>query len=190
MGHLICAQEARWQLELDEVTLVPMGRAPHREIVPEPGAEVRLELCRLATGGNDWLSVSAMEIERDAPSYTAGTLARLREESPGDELTLILGADQAVHLGSWREPERVLSLADVAVAAREGMEREAVLRRLDGLGENATIVFFDMPRIDVSSTLIRERVAERRPVRYLVSDGVRAVIEDRGLYQPAEVGRP
>jgi len=189
VGHLICAQEARWQLELDEVTMVPMGRAPHREIESEPGPGVRLALCRLAAEGNEWLSVSDAEVRRPGASYTADTLAAVREHAPGDELTLILGADQAAHLGSWREPERVLSLASVAVAAREGMEREAVLRRLDGLGENATIVFFDMPRIDISSTLVRERVGERRPVRYLVSDGVRGMIEERGLYQAAEVGR-
>jgi nicotinate-nucleotide adenylyltransferase len=190
VGHLICAQEARWQLDLEGVTMVPMGQAPHREISPEPGPEVRLQLCRLAAEGADWLSVSDIEVRRQGASYTADTLAAMREQAPDDELTLILGADQAADLGSWREPERVLSLAAVAVAAREGMEREAVLRRLDGLGQDATISFFDMPRIDVSSTLVRERLSERRPVRYLVPDGVRNVVEQRGLYQPAEVSRP
>ncbi len=189
MGHLICAQEARWQLELDEVTMMPMGRAPHREIEPEPGPEVRLELCRLAAERTDWLSVSATEIERKGQSYTADTLGALAEESPGDELSLILGADQAANLGSWREPEKVLSLAEVAVAAREGMEREAVLRRLDALDGNATIGFFDMPRIDISSTLVRERLAEGRPVHYLVPDAVEQAIARDGLYR-AEVGRP
>jgi nicotinate-nucleotide adenylyltransferase len=170
--------------------MVPTGRAPHREIEPEPGPEVRLELCRLATATAGWLSVSGVEIEREGPSYTVDTLSDMREREPGDELTLILGADQAANLASWHEPERVLSLARVAVAAREGMEREAVMRRLEGLADDSRVEFFDMPRVDVSSTLVRERVADGQPVEYLVPDTVRAALTERGLYrQAAEVGR-
>jgi nicotinate-nucleotide adenylyltransferase len=129
--------------------------------------------------------VSPVEIERDGPSYTADTLASLHEAGPEEELTLILGADQAANLGSWHQPEEVLRLARVAVAAREGMEREAVLRRLDGLGDTASIVFFDMPRIDISSTLVRERIAERSPIAFLVPDPVAAAVDQRGLYRTA-----
>jgi nicotinate-nucleotide adenylyltransferase len=165
--------------------MVPMGHAPHRDIDPEPGPEVRLELCRLAAEGTDWLSVSGVEIERDGPSYTADTLGALAEAAPDDQLTLILGADQAANLRAWHEPEEVLRRACVAVAAREGMEREAVLRRLDGLGETATIVFFDMPRIDISSTLVRERIAEGNPIRFLVPEPVAGAVEQRDLYRAA-----
>lgn len=162
--------------------MMPMGQAPHREIDPEPGAGVRVELCRLAVAGSDWLDVSELETGREGPSYTADTLAALHEQSPGDELTLILGADQAAHLASWHEPQRVLELARVAVAAREGMEREAVLRRLHAVDRAGTIEFFEMPRIDISSTLVRERAAEGRPLGYLVPEAVAAVVADRGLY--------
>ena len=144
-------------------------------------------MCRLATTGADWLEVSDLEVRRDGPSYSVDTLAALRDEAPDDELTLILGADQAAHLASWRQPERVLELARVAVAAREGMEREAVLRRLHDLGGTGVIDFFEMPRIDISSTLVRERVAEARPVRYLVPGAVADLVAERGLYA-AEVG--
>jgi nicotinate-nucleotide adenylyltransferase len=167
--------------------MIPMGQAPHRVIEPEPGPAVRAELCRLAAAGSDWLEVSDVEVERDGPSYTAETLALLKEQAPEDELTLILGADQAANLASWREPERVLELARVAVAAREGMEREAVLRRLDHIGRAGTIEFFEMPRVDISSTMVRERVAEGRPVRYLVPDSVEEAMGERALY-PAGVG--
>ncbi len=161
---------------------MPMGRAPHREIDPEPGAGVRLELCRLAAAGSDWLEVSELEVGRDGPSYTADTLALLREQEPDDELTLILGADQAANLASWHRPERVMELARVAVAAREGMEREAVLRRLHDLGGTGMIDFFEMPRIDISSTLVRERVGQGRPLRWLVPDAVAQAVAERGLY--------
>ena len=162
--------------------MMPMGQAPHREIEPEPGPDVRIELCRLAAAGSDWLEVSDLEVARDGPSYTAETLALLHEQAPEDELTLILGADQAAHLASWREPERVLELARVAVAAREGMEREAVMRRLHVLGHAGTIDFFEMPRVDISSTMVRERLGEGRPVRYLVPEAVADAVAERGLY--------
>ena len=95
---------------------------------------------------------------------------------------LILGADQAAALGDWHEPEQVLSLAAVAVAAREGMEREAVLRRVEPIAHHAQIEFFDMPRIDISSSLVRERAAAGRPIRYLVPDAVARHVESERLY--------
>ncbi len=180
---MICAQEAWWQLKLDEVLMMPMGKAPHREIEPEPGPQTRLELCRLATEDVPWLSVSDLEVTRVEASFTADTLRQAAELFAGDSLTLLLGADQAAALGSWREPEAVLELATVAVAAREGMEREAVLRHLDGLGgREANIVFFEMPRIDVSSTLVRGRVGEGQPIDFLVPGSVAEVVAARGLY--------
>ena len=167
--------------------MMPMGQAPHREIEPEPGPDVRVELCRLAAAGSDWLEVSDLEVGRDGPSYTAETLALLHEQDPDADLTLILGADQAANLASWRHPERVLELARVAVAAREGMEREAVLRRLHDLGGTGVIDFFEMPRVDISSTMVRERLAEGRPVRYLLPEPVAGAVAERGLY-PDGVG--
>ena len=98
-------QEARWQLELDEVLLMPAGRAPHRTVEPEPGPEERWELCRLAAEGAEWLSASRAEVDRPGPSYTADTLAALAEERAGTELHFVLGADQALQLGAWHEPE-------------------------------------------------------------------------------------
>ena len=159
-----------------------MGQAPHREIEQDPGVEVRVRLCDLAVAPDDRLAVSRVEVERPGPSYTVDTLRLLRERSPEDELTLILGADQASRLPSWREPEGVVSLATVAVAARGGLEREAVLRQLEGLDGSERIAFFDMPRVDISSTLVRERAASGRPIRYLVPDRVAAYVEAERLY--------
>ena len=182
MGHLICAQEAHAQLGLDVVVLVPMGQAPHREIAQDPGAEVRARLCDYVVAPDDRLDLARAEVDRPGPSYTVDTLRILRERSPEDELTLILGADQAARLPSWREPEAVLSLATVAVAARGGLEQEAVQRQLDGLAGSERIAFFDMPRVDISSTLVRERAAAGRPIRYLVPDKVADYVHAKGLY--------
>ena len=118
IGHLVCAQEALVQLELDRVVFMPVGVAPHREIELDPGAEARLEMTELAVADDERFEVSRMEVDKDAPAYTSETLAALREESPDDELFLILGGDQAAALGSWHEPEQVLELATVAVFER------------------------------------------------------------------------
>lgn len=167
--------------------LVPVGQAPHRTLEGDPGADVRLELCSRAVAGHERLEVSGIEVDREGPSYTSDTL-RLLSEGGEDDLTVILGADQACALAGWHEPEMVLALARVAVAEREGAGREAVVRALAGLssaeGESAAerLDFFTMPRIDVSSSLVRSRVASGRPIRYLVPERVANEIETRGLY--------
>src|SRR5947208_13524924 len=103
---MVLAQEALVQLGLERVLFMPMGKAPHREIVDDPGAEVRLELTEAAVGGDERFEVSRLEVERDGPSYTVETLERLTVERPDDELVWILGGDQAGNLRSWHEPER------------------------------------------------------------------------------------
>ncbi len=141
-----------------------------------------MRLCEHAVQGDPRFEVSRVEVDRSGPSYSVDTLRLLRERSPEDRHTIILGADQASRLPSWHEPEAVLSLARVAVAAREGLAREAVLRRLDGLAGSERIAFFDMPRIDLSSSLVRERAASGRPIRYLLPDKVADFIEAEALY--------
>ncbi len=182
LGHLVCAQEACVRLGLDEVVLVPVGEAPHRE-VEDPGGQVRLELCQAATGDDDRLGCSRVEIDRPGPSYTVDTLHALRNERADEELVLVLGADQAAELRSWRDPEAVLALAEVAVAERADLDARTVRARVDGLAGAQRLSFFSMPRIDVSSTLLRRRVADGLPVRYLVPDAVERLIAELGLYR-------
>ncbi|MDQ3586900.1 MAG: nicotinate (nicotinamide) nucleotide adenylyltransferase [Actinomycetota bacterium] len=182
VAHLVCAQEARAQLELDHVVLVTLGQAPHRTLEEDPGAEVRAELSELAARDEGGLEVSRIELERAGPSYTSATLEVWRERAPGDELVVLLGGDQAAALPSWHEPETVLSLATVAVAERGGHEAARVRDRLSGLAGAEAVEFFDMPRLDVSSTLVRERARLGRPLRHLVPDPVLEAMAVRGLY--------
>ena len=160
IGHLLLAQEAAYRLHLDRVVLIPAGVAPHKRIEPEPGADVRLEMTRLAAEDNELLEVSDMEVRRDGPSYSFRTLEELSAERPGQEIFFLMGADVAAHLESWKLPERVLELARVGVAGRPGTaldEAEAALERL-GAEDRAAIV--RMGEIAVSSTMIRRRVAQ------------------------------
>ena len=125
-GHLVCAQEAVVQLELDRVLFMPVGQAPHRELEGDPGAEERLEMVELATADDERFEVSRLEVDREGPSYTSDTLRALREARPDDELFLILGGDQAASLPAWHEPEEVLALATVAVLERVSWSRNAI----------------------------------------------------------------
>jgi nicotinate-nucleotide adenylyltransferase len=188
IGHLICAQEALLQLELETVLFMPVGQAPHRGVEEDPGAEVRVEMCERAVAGDERLEVSRLEVEREGPSYTVDTLRQWRERSPDDEIFWLMGGDQAASLPSWREPEEVLSLATIAVVERTGWHREEVVIRLARLKGGARVVFFDMPRIDVSSSMVRRRVARGKPIRYLVPDAVAELVAERGLYGASPVG--
>jgi nicotinate-nucleotide adenylyltransferase len=180
---MVCAQEACWQLELDGVVLMPLGRPSHRTIAADPGPQERYAMCEVAAGGAEWLTVSRMEIDRPGETFTVDTLAELTAANPGTEYVFVLGADQALLLESWREPDRVLELARVAVAERAGVELEDVAEVVARLGGEGRMTVFSMPRIDVSSTEVRERVAAGRPYRFLVPERVADRIEGEGLYR-------
>ncbi len=184
LGHLVCASEAADQLRLHRVLLMPVAVPPHKAAHGDPGAQERLELCRLAVAGDERLAVCALEIERGGSSYTVDTLRELHQREPEDHLTFILGGDAALGLPTWREPDAVLALATLAVAERCGAERDAVAERLDeAFGALASLAFFAMPRIDISSSQVRRRVADGRPIRYLVPDRVADRIERGRLYR-------
>jgi nicotinate-nucleotide adenylyltransferase len=186
IGHLVCAQEALLQLELDRVVFMPVGEAPHREIEGDPGAEARLEMVELAVAGDERFATSRMELDRAGPSYTSDTLAQLHEESPDDELFLILGGDQAAALASWHEPEKVLERATVAVFERASWGRNAIVIKIGRLAGARNVRYLDMPMIQVSSSGIRRRVREGTPIRYLVPDNVASYIEEKALYGAKE----
>ncbi len=182
LGHLICAQEAYLQLELDRVTLIPARIPPHKPVEDEPGPEHRLELCRVAVGDDERFDVSDVEITREGRSYTVDTLELLHSQDPESELFLIVGGDIAAGLPKWREPERVLALATLAVAGRRGTSRAEVDEALSGLPGGEQTAFFQMPTISVSSTVLRRRVRAGQPIRYYVPDPVVSYIDHHRLY--------
>lgn len=194
VGHLVCAQEAHRALGLDIVVFVPVGDPPHRELADDPGREARLTMCEYAISADGRFRLSRAEIDREGKSYTADTLREFRERAPEDELVLILGADQAGALPAWHEPEVVAAhVATIGVAEREGITREEVTARVAEVpGAAEKLAFFDMPRIDVSSSLVRERAAAGLPIRYLVPDKVAGYIGAQSLYgasAPVGAGR-
>jgi nicotinate-nucleotide adenylyltransferase len=184
LAHLVCASEAASQLRLHRVLLTPVSRAPHKEAPCDPGPQLRLELCRLAVAADERLDVCDLEVRRGGQSYTVDTLRELHARMPEDDLTFIVGGDIALGLPSWHEPEAVLSLATLAVAERSGAGHGDVAECLrTSFPHAAPPVFFDMPRLDISSSQIRRHVAEGRSIRYLVPDPVAERIARGRLYR-------
>jgi nicotinate-nucleotide adenylyltransferase len=182
LGHLALAQEALWQLDLDEVVLVPTGEAPHRRIHDDPGRELRLAMTRLAAADDARFTVSTVEVEREGPSYTYETLELLARERGEPRLVFVMGADAAVGLESWRKPERVVELARLAVARRAGISDADVGAVMRSLGAAGRATMLEMPQFGVSSSAVRERAAAGRPLRYLVPEAVGRFIEEKAIY--------
>jgi nicotinate-nucleotide adenylyltransferase len=179
----VLAQEAAFQLGLEEVVLVPVGESPYKRIDPEPGPAVRLEMVCRAARTDPILGTSDVEVAREGPSFSFRTLEMMRDARPEDEFVFLMGADVAAGLESWRNPQRVLELAQLGIAARPGAaveEAEAAIERLGGDGRAEVV---RMPEIGISSTGIRRRVAADAPIRHLVPDTVAELIAERGLYR-------
>jgi nicotinate-nucleotide adenylyltransferase len=181
IGHLSLCQEAAWQLGLERVVLVPTGRPPHRA-APAESAELRLRLAQAAALGNPIFTVSRLEVDRVGPSYTVDTLRELTSRYAGSSLHLLIGADQLVAMDRWHEAEAIPQLARLAAALRPGVDVAAI--------GAVNLDWVEMPQIGVSSSLVRARVREGRPIRYFVPDAVRELIDDEGLYRhdSAETG--
>ncbi|GIW19482.1 MAG: nicotinate-nicotinamide nucleotide adenylyltransferase [Tepidiforma sp.] len=185
IGHLVLGECARWQFGAAQVLFIPAGDPYRKSGTPTPEnaraggpaqpravtpGPARLEMVRLAMAGNPAFAADGREVARPGPSYTVETLEELHAEG-WRELVLVLGSDAAADLPNWRAPERIRQMARVVVAEKAGAPAPAGFERVE------------MPRLEVSSTLIRERVRMGRPIRYLVPDAVAAFIEARGLYR-------
>ncbi|MBW3588806.1 MAG: nicotinate-nucleotide adenylyltransferase [Actinobacteria bacterium] len=182
-GHLVCAEEARWQFELDEVVFVPTGQPwQKREVSP---AEDRYMLTMLATAPNTKFSVSRIDIDREGPTYTRDTLQKFKEFYGEDvDLFFITGADAVLDILTWKDPDEVLELAQLIAASRP----EYDLSKLDQIKVAGRMKTMQIPALSISSTDIRERVKTGRPIRYLVPREVLRYIEERALYSSFSKG--
>jgi nicotinate-nucleotide adenylyltransferase len=188
VAHLAVAEEAAEALGLERILFIPAGQPPHKPRLAITAAADRVAMVELAIAGNDRFSVDRRELERDGPSYTVDTLQDLREtrlaEGSSPELTLVLSAEAFLGLMTWREPRRVIELARVAVAPRDGYPDAGpayLEAHLPDLADRAT--FLDGPRLRLSASELRARASAGRSLRYLVPDAVAAYIGDHGLYQ-------
>lgn len=186
IGHLALA-EAAWQaFQLDQVLFIPAAAPPHKRVAPAAAAEHRLAMVQLAIAGNAHFAVSSLELERSGPSYTLDTLLQLQRRQPDAELFFIVGADEILDLNvTWREPGRVLELAEFIAAARPGFDLGRLDEALRPLGEQARPRVHPLPwlHLGISASSLREMLAAGRPVRYLVPDPVLDYIRQHHLYE-------
>lgn len=182
VAHLAVAESARDALGLERVLFIPAGEPPHKPGRPISPAVDRLAMVELAIAGNPLFEASRLELDRSGPSFTVDTLAGLAEGTA--DLWLILSAEAFAGLPTWREPRRVVSLARLGVAPRDGYP-DAVPDALEAEvpGVAARTVVLDGPRLKLSSSTLRTRAAAGRSLRYLVPDAVAAYIGDHALYR-------
>lgn len=175
IGHLVMANDVRQALDLDVVLMVPAGEPWQKVGSGDVSVAVaRVAMIEAAVADVAGLEASRIEVERDGPTYSVDTLRQLASEHPDDEVFLILGADAAAGLDTWQDWQELPDLCRLVVVDRPG-ESGPVPSEFDPQRVSA-------PRLDISSTEIRRRVADGRPVRFLVPDPVVSVIDDLGLY--------
>ena len=181
IGHLVCAEEAVSQFGLDEVIFMPTGIAPHKQ-AGSASSEERYEMAVIATASNPRFQVSRYEIDQNRVCYTVDTLRRFRAEQPGAELFFITGTDAIAEILEWKDPAEIVRLATVIAARRPGFSPEEMPPKTREFLELHKVRIMEIPCIDVSSSMIRERVAQGQSVRYLVPEGVERFIEKERLY--------
>lgn len=185
LGHLLVAQDALEQVELDCVKFIPSARPPHKSRDDLASARDRMRMLRLAIRGNERFEIDDIEITRGGTSYSVDTLTELRRRDPRADFYFIIGADSLRELHLWREPHRLVTLCTFVTVPRPGFEPKPVVDpRLDAATRRRLRqhVLRGHP-CDIASREIRARVASGRSIRYLVPDAVYQYIRRRRLYQ-------
>jgi nicotinate-nucleotide adenylyltransferase len=178
IGHLVVAEWMRDAFALDEVLWVPAARSPHKVDRTPASSDLRLKMVRAAMEGHDGFAVSDTEIRRGGSSFTVDTLRELTTERPEDRFSLLMGSDTLAGFPRWRDPRVILTMADLLVFKRPGAEGPSLP---DWLAPK--VRFTDAPLIGVSASLIRQRCADGRSIRYLVPASVQEIITTHGLYR-------
>ena len=185
-GHLLLAESCREQCCLDQIWFTPAAIPPHKLERQLTSGRHRLEMLKLATGGNEAFRVNDQEIHRGGVSYTVDTLADLQAKDPNRELFFLMGADSLADLHTWKEPKQICELAIPVVVRRSGAavpdvnvlaefvsgERLEQIRRCQ----------VEMPLIDLRSSDIRARFGQGKSIRYRVPCAVEEYIKSNGLY--------
>ena len=181
-GHLHIARELREALGLERVTWVPAGRPPHKAGQIVSSDRDRLTMLELALAGSPRDEISTIDLDRAGPSYTADTLELLRKQVAPATLVFLMGEDSLRDLPTWHDPERILRTAELAGAGRPGIDAnlDVLTQAIPALNGRVHLAFID--EVPVSSSDIRQRVRENRPIKGLVPAAVESYIRERGLY--------
>lgn len=186
-GHLVTAEGARYELGLDRVLFIPAGRPPHKPDyhITEPWRRYAMTVSAVAS--NPFFEASPLEVERPGPSYTIDTVLSVQGLYPESEIYFITGADAVLEILTWKNVEQLLSLCRFIAATRPGYQLDELWEKLDQLPQccKQNILCMEVPALAISSTDIRQRVREGRPIKYLLPEPVEEHIVKYGLYKPS-----
>ncbi|MCP4137992.1 MAG: nicotinate-nucleotide adenylyltransferase [bacterium] len=177
-GHLINAEVIKNDYDLHRVIFIPVRMPVHKDFMGVIPAEDRLAMVNLAIKGNEAFEVSSLEIDRNGPSYTIDTLKEVKKIYPRADVYLIIGADSFNELHSWKDYEAILTMANLVVMRRPGIDEY----RKDFRNIAREIILAKNPMIEISSTYIRERVRNEQGIRYLTPPLVCDYIKEKRLY--------
>ncbi|MHC1747541.1 MAG: nicotinate-nucleotide adenylyltransferase [Cellulosilyticaceae bacterium] len=186
IGHLVTAEAVRHEFNIDKVIFVPTGHPPHKSSMNMTISEHRYLMTVLATTANVSFEVSRIEIDREGVTYTVDTIKELKKIYGQDtELYFITGADAIHEILTWKKPEELLELCTFVAVTRPGYKKEQLKEQVELLIKqyNANIYFLEVPALAISSSDIRQRVEEKRPIKYLVTGTVENYIDKHGLYK-------
>lgn len=188
LGHLILAENAYEELELDEVLFVPSGNSYMKEYGDVLDAKTRIDLVGEAIEDNSHFALSRIEVDRGGNSYSYETIAALKEQNPDTEYFFIIGADSLFMMDKWMHPEKIFQEVTVAVAIRGGYNEEELEAEIKKMEEKyqTHIIRLHSRSVDISASQIRERVRKGKSIRYMTHYKTAEVIKKKHLYVEEE----
>lgn len=184
MGHLIISEFLRITFPLDKVIFIPSGNPPHKNNdIAE--SDHRIAMVKLATNSNPFFEVSSIELKRIGKSYTIDTIKKIKALYPDDELYFIIGSDSLLDLTTWKDFESLVTNINFLICGRPENTEESIIRKIEELTKkyNSNIIYIKGPLVEISSTLIRDRIKDEKSFKYLVPEKVENYIYENNLYK-------
>lgn len=184
IGHLVVAEEVTNRLGLDEVVFIPAGQPWIKADSRILDAGHRVQMVRLAIAGRPHFKLSTLEVERAGPTYSVDTIRELKQKlGAGDELYFIIGWENLMELPRWRQPSQLITMCRPVAVPRVGFvvpDLASLDEAIPGLSQR--VIMLDKPQIDISASVIRQRVRHGLPISHLVPEAVEKYIKEHGLY--------
>lgn len=189
IGHLMTAEEVRSEFGIDQVVFIPTGHPPHKDCRRVTDSEHRYLMSVLATVENPSFHVSRIEIDRPGTTYTVDTIERIKEAYPsGVKIYFITGADAVHEILTWKRVDELMKICEFVAVTRPGYKRRQLKEKVETLQESfqCKVHYLEVPALAISSSDIRNRVREVKPIKYLVTEAVEKYIQKLELYSDKE----
>lgn len=185
LGHLVLSEYIKDEMGLDKIIFIPTGNPPHKDNSEIAEGFHRKAMVDLSISDNPYFTLSDIELKRTKKTYTIDTIYELKRLYKNDTLSMIIGADSLINIGSWKDSDTLLKEVDFVVADRVLREKKNVVKEIERLNlkHGIKIRYFDTPLIEISSTEIRDRIRTDKSIKYLVREEVYRYIVKNNLYK-------